>query len=86
MHHGGVCGSERIDPGFLDLSTAEGEWSTSGPVRITPPPPDTHRVRGWVGSRASLDDMENGLFFIPPSQPLASRYTYCDTSSPAPVV
>ena len=56
-------------------------------VNATPRPlyprerPGTHCIRGWVGSRASLDGC--GKFRPPPGfdpptvQPIASRYTDC---------
>jgi hypothetical protein len=41
-----------------------GEWSASRPGRFTPGEraPGTHWIGGWVGPRASLDDMEERKF------------------------
>jgi hypothetical protein len=43
----------------LTSALAGGEWSDSRPFRFTPGEraPVTHWIGGWVGSRASLDDM-----------------------------
>jgi hypothetical protein len=45
---------------FLTSALVGGEWSPSRPSRFTPKErvPGTHRIGGWVGPRASLDDME----------------------------
>jgi hypothetical protein len=47
---------------FLTSALVRGEWSASRPGRFTTgggaPPPRTHRRGGWVGPRASLNDME----------------------------
>jgi hypothetical protein len=41
-------------------STLVCEWSASRPGPFTPKEraPGTHRMRGWVGRRAGLDDMK----------------------------
>jgi hypothetical protein len=64
-----------------------GEWSASSTGRFTPEEraPGTHRIGGWVGPRACLDDVEKRKFLTMPElellllyvQPVASRYTNC---------
>jgi hypothetical protein len=41
-------------------SALNGEWSASRPGRFTPEKraPGTHRIGGWMGPRADLDDVE----------------------------
>jgi hypothetical protein len=74
---------------------AGGEWSVSRPCRFTPGEraPGTHWIGGWVGPRASLDDVEKRKFLILPWReirplgrpaPLASRYT--DYAIPARII
>jgi hypothetical protein len=46
-----------------------GEWSASRPDRFTP---DTHRIGGWAGPRAGLDDVEKIKFLILPGLELRS--------------
>jgi hypothetical protein len=49
-------------------------------------PPGIHWIRGWVGPRAGLDDVERRKILLLSGveldtsavQPVASRYTYCD--------
>jgi hypothetical protein len=45
---------------LLTLGLVGGEWSASCPSHFTPGEraPSTHWIGGWVGPRASLDDME----------------------------
>jgi hypothetical protein len=45
-----------------------GEWSASRPGRFTPGEraPGTHWIEGWVGPRASLDDVEKRKFLALP--------------------
>jgi hypothetical protein len=74
-----------VDPHFLDLALAGGEWSVSRPGRFTPGErtPGTHWIGGWVDPRASLDDVEKRKFLTLPGlelRPLgrpsvASSYT-----------
>jgi hypothetical protein len=79
-----VWGSWCIHPHFLDLDTSGGDWSASRPGRFT------HKERvfgticigGWVGSRASLDDLEKRSWAYRDSnsepsvvQPITSRNT-----------
>jgi hypothetical protein len=80
-------GSDCIDPHFLNLGTAGGEWSASRTGRFTPGEraSSTHWIGGWVNPRAGLDDMEKWKFLphldsnTDPSvvQPVISRYTDC---------
>jgi hypothetical protein len=60
---------------FLTSALVQGEWSASRPGRFTPGEraPGTHWIGGWVGPRASLDDVERWKFLPPPGlelQPL----------------
>jgi hypothetical protein len=50
---------------FLTSALVSGEWSASRLGRFTPREraPGTHWIGGWVGLRASLDDMEKRKFF-----------------------
>jgi hypothetical protein len=50
---------------FLTSTLVRGEWSASRPCRYTPGKraPGTHCIRGWVGPRAGLDDVEKRKFF-----------------------
>jgi hypothetical protein len=44
----------------LSLALDAGEWSASRPGRFTPQrkrAPDTHRIGGWVGSRAGPEEV-----------------------------
>jgi hypothetical protein len=49
-----------IDPHFLDIALAGGEWSTSGPGRFTPgeKAPCTNWIGGWVDPRTPVNDVE----------------------------
>jgi hypothetical protein len=42
------------------ISIVAGEWSASRPCHFTPGErvPCTHRIGGWMGPRAGLNDME----------------------------
>jgi hypothetical protein len=70
---------------FLISALVGGQWSASRPCRFIPGErtPYTHLVRGWVGPRAGLDDVDNWNCWhyqdsnSDPSdlQPVASRYT-----------
>jgi hypothetical protein len=53
-----------IYPRFLQVGR---EWSASRPGRFNPGEraPGTHWIGGWVGPRASLDDMEKEKFLPP---------------------
>jgi hypothetical protein len=53
---------------FLTSALAGGEWSASRPGRFTPrgKAPGTHWIRGWVGPRAGLDDLEKRKYLTPP--------------------
>jgi len=50
-------GMEVLRHPFLTSGLEGGEWSTSRPGRFTPgeKSPGTHRIGGWVGTRAGLD-------------------------------
>jgi hypothetical protein len=45
---------------FLTLALVGGEWSASRPGLFTPGEraPSSHWIGGWVGPRASLDNVE----------------------------
>jgi hypothetical protein len=49
---------------FLTLALVGGEWSASCPSRFTPREtfPGTQWIRGWVGLRAGLEDVEKRQF------------------------
>jgi hypothetical protein len=49
---------------YLTSALVGGEWSASCPCRFTPWEriSGTHRIGGWVGPIASLDDMEKRKF------------------------
>jgi hypothetical protein len=49
---------------FLTSALVGSEWSASHSGRFTrgERAPGTHWIGGWVGPRASLDDMEKGKF------------------------
>jgi hypothetical protein len=52
---------------FLTLALAGGDWPASRPGRFTPREraPGTHWIGGWVGPRASLDNMnEVDSFYV----------------------
>jgi hypothetical protein len=77
---------------FLTSALAGDEWSASrsGRFALGEKAHDTHWIRGWVGPRAGLDDVENRKFLYEDSnsdlsvvQPVASRYT--DYAIPAPI-
>jgi hypothetical protein len=55
--HGGVDVETHV---FLTSALVGGEWSASRPCRFTPEEtaPGTHWIRGWVGPRENLDDVE----------------------------
>jgi hypothetical protein len=65
---------------FLTSALAGSEWSASCPGRFIP---GTHWIGGWVGLRASLDDVEKrkfltlpGLELRPLSRPACSQSLY----------
>jgi hypothetical protein len=65
---------------FLTSALVGGEWSASLPCRFTPREraPGTHWIGGWLGPRASLDDVEkrnSRNSEVSAVQPVASRYT-----------
>jgi hypothetical protein len=78
---------------FFTSALVGGEWSASRPGRFTPGEgaAGTHCIRGWVGPRTGLEDVERRKFCpyldsnSDPSavQPVASRYT--DFTSPVNV-
>jgi hypothetical protein len=78
---------------FLTSALVGDEWSTALPGRFTPGERvlSIHWIRGWVGPRTGLDDMErrkscpyHDLNSDPSAvQPVDSRYTDC--SIPVPV-
>jgi hypothetical protein len=45
---------------FFTSALFAGEWSASRPCRFTPgeTAPGTHWIRGWVGPRTGMDDVE----------------------------
>jgi hypothetical protein len=43
---------------FLTSALAGGEWSVSRPGRFTP---GSHWIKGWVGPRAGMDNVEKIL-------------------------
>jgi hypothetical protein len=53
---------------LLTSALVAGKWSASRPGRFTPGErtPGTLWIGGWVGPRASLDDLEKGKFLILP--------------------
>jgi hypothetical protein len=53
---------------FLTSAVVGGEWSASRSDRFTPAEGalGTHWIRGWVGPRTGLDNMENLKFLHPP--------------------
>jgi hypothetical protein len=57
-----------IDPSFLRLIAAGGEWLASCTGRFTPggTAPCTNWIGGWVSPRAGLDDVENRKFLTLP--------------------
>jgi hypothetical protein len=59
---------------FLTSVLVGGEWSASRHGRFNPgeTAPSTHLIRGWMGPRADLDDMENLRFYPPPGLELRS--------------
>jgi hypothetical protein len=72
---------------FLTSALVGLKWSASRSGRLNPGEraPDTHWIGGWMGPRASLNDMEKWKF-LPLSgldsdplviQPVASHYTDC---------
>jgi hypothetical protein len=70
---------------FFTSALVGGEWLTSRPCRFTTREraPDTHWIGGWVGPRASLDDVEKRkclplprLKFRPLGRPAHSQSLY----------
>jgi hypothetical protein len=69
---------------FLTSALVGGEWSASRTSRFTPgESPGIHWIRGWVGLRADLDDVEKrkfltllGLEFRPLCRPGRSQSLY----------
>jgi hypothetical protein len=84
--HEGVWGSGCIDPSFLGLGTSWRRVVSFTPLPLYPrgkSPPGTHRIGGWVGPRAGLDDVEKGKFLTlgglelrPLSRPVCSQSLY----------
>jgi hypothetical protein len=72
---------------FFTSALVGGEWLASRPDRFTPGErtPGTHRIGGWVGPRAGMDDAQKIKFLTLPGleldpsvvQPVVSRYTDC---------
>jgi hypothetical protein len=58
----------RYSPHFLILALDGSELSASRPGRFTPGEraPSPHWIGGWVGPRASLDDVEKRKFLTLP--------------------
>jgi hypothetical protein len=71
---------------FLTSALAGGEWSASRPGCTTPGEraPVTHWIGGWVGPRASLDDVEKRKFLTRQGLELRilGRYTDCAIRAP----
>jgi hypothetical protein len=63
---------------FLTSALIGGEWSPLRPGRFSP---GTHWIRGWVGSRAGLDDVEEEKIL----DPTGTRTPNPLSSSPWPV-
>jgi hypothetical protein len=64
-----VWGSACIEPHiFLTAAWVGDEWTASRPGRFTPEEKalSIHWIRGWVGRRAGLDDVEKRKFFTLP--------------------
>jgi hypothetical protein len=61
--HGGVDVYSQIHV-FLTLALVRDELSASRPCRFTlgERKPGTNRIRGWVGPRAGMDDIEKRKF------------------------
>jgi hypothetical protein len=59
MMYGGGC----IDPCFFFNIGTSWEWPASLFNHFISA---THRIRGWVGPRCNLEDMEKGKFFTVP--------------------
>jgi hypothetical protein len=61
-------GSESIDPHFLDLGLAGGQWSASRPGPFIPGEraPGNHWIGGWVDPRAGVDGVEKTKFLTLP--------------------
>jgi hypothetical protein len=57
-----------IDPYFLDLALAGGEWLASRLCRFTPRErtPGIHWIGGWVDRRTGLDNVEKRTSFTLP--------------------
>jgi hypothetical protein len=62
--YGGVDIEIRI---YLTSALAGGKWSVSRPGRCIPAETvsDIHWIKGWVGPKAGLDDMEKWKFLRP---------------------
>jgi hypothetical protein len=65
MAYGGVDVKIHV---FLTSVLVGGEWSASRPCLFTPEEraPDTHWIKGWVGPRAGLDEVEKRKFLTLP--------------------
>jgi hypothetical protein len=75
---------------FLTLALVEGEWSASRPGSFIPEEeiPHTHRIGGWVGPRAGLDDTKKWKFSTLPGPelrllggPAGSQSNNCEMDS-----
>jgi hypothetical protein len=77
-HHEAVWGSGCIDPCFLDMATAVGEWSASHPSCFTLP---THWVGGCVDLRALPTGCRLGDGGVRVPVPVTRRIFLFSTSS-----
>jgi hypothetical protein len=61
---------------FLTLALVGGDRSASRPAALLSgkDPPGTHWIGGWVGPRASLDDMEKRKFLTLPGLELLTPW------------
>jgi hypothetical protein len=64
LRHEGVWGSGCIGPYFLVLDTS---WSSVVSFTSEEGACSAHWIRGWVGSRTGLHDVEKRKFFPPPA-------------------
>jgi hypothetical protein len=75
LRHEDIWRSGCIDPHFLTLALAGGEWSALRPGRFTPKEraPGTHRIGGWMDPGARLDDGEKRKFLTLPGLELRTH-------------
>jgi hypothetical protein len=77
-----MWGSGGVAPPFFTSALDGGEWSASRPGRYT------HWIRGWVGPRAGLDDVEKRILSCPcrESNPGSPTRRYTNQGIPARTV